>query len=72
MAEAEEVKDVQEPAVSDVEQKLRTEYEEKFEVWKAKELAELREQDDKKIQDEVKKLFEKVAARSETAFTRRD
>jgi hypothetical protein len=57
---SEEVKDaVQEPQVSELEQKLRTEYEGKFEVWKAKELATLREEDDKKIQDEVKKLFDK-------------
>jgi hypothetical protein len=46
-------------AVLDVEvdTRLRAEYEAKLEVWKAKELADLREEQDKRIQDEVSKLF---------------
>lgn len=59
MSEEKNVPAVEEPVTSELEQKLRAEYEGKFEVWKAKELAALREDDDKKIQDEVAKLFTK-------------
>lgn len=38
---------------------VKLEFESKLEAWKAKELADLRAQEDRKIQEEVKKLFEK-------------
>jgi hypothetical protein len=43
---------------SEFEQKIKLEYEEKFEIWKAKDLAALREENDKKVQEQVKKLFD--------------
>ena len=51
--------EVQEPEPNEAEQKLRQEFEAKFEVWKAKELADYKAQESEKIQEEVKKLFEK-------------
>ena len=40
--------------------KYQKEYEEKFNAWKAKELAELKETQDKQIQEEIGKLYKKI------------
>ena len=58
MAEEVTTEAVLEAEPSELEQKLRTEYEEKYEIWKAKDLAALREDNDKKVQEQVRKLFE--------------
>lgn len=53
MAETQKVEEVS------LDQQLRQEYEAKYEIWKAKDLAELKEKQEQEIQNEVRKLFAK-------------
>src|SRR5580765_896764 len=51
--------EVQEQEIDVVRTEMRKEFEEKFEIWKTKELADLRAEQDKEIQKQVGDLFKK-------------